>query len=77
MRCLNPYNLLTGTINHANVADRLTNPVTINDVLFDGSESIRVEDKSKLPLAGGALGVDLWISSSNSEKHLGVYCTKR
>lgn len=48
-----------GYVAKAEVADKLTNPVTINGVSFDGSQNITVTDDTKIPLTqkGAANGV--------------------
>lgn len=51
----NDSNFITGTDGkaadaaHADTADKLTNPVTINGVSFDGSQAITVADDTKIP----------------------------
>ena len=51
----NDSNFITGTDGkaadaaHADTADKLTNPVNINGVPFDGSQAITVADNTKIP----------------------------
>ena len=48
-----------GYVAKAEIADKLTTPVNINGVAFDGSQSITIEDNTKIPLSqkGQANGV--------------------
>lgn len=42
-------------LGNASTADKFSSPVTINGVLFDGSENIVVTDESKVARAGGSM----------------------